>query len=208
MLGTREQAVDREMGEDVKIVDAELPAVARSKRSNQIIFLLALAILLHALLNQSVAGRPDLLKIGDKVPPFHLKIISGGKVSEVDFIGKPTLYFFYADWCPCSHRSIGHIKKARADFGEAGLALMGIGMQGSSSNLEEFARRYKLGFPVSVKGGDDVARSMGVRTTPTTLFVDEAGVVRSIFIGKIERYEQIADGLNSILRSSDTPVSG
>lgn len=208
MQSTKEQTTGREIGEGVKIVDADSPANRPSKRSNQIIFLVAMAILLHALLNQSVAGRPDLLKIGDSIPPFQLKTIGGGKVSEADFIGKPTVYFYYADWCPCSHYSIGYIKKARAEYRDAGLALMGIGMQGSSDKLEGFAKKYELDFPVSVKGGDDVARSMGVKTTPTTLFVDEAGVVRSIFVGRIERYEQISGGLNSIMKTDKAPISG
>lgn len=208
MQDTKEQTADREMGEGVQVVDADLPVSQSSKRPNQIIFLLALAILLNGLLNQSVAGRPDLLKIGDKIPPFNLPVIGGGKVSEADFSGKPTVYFYYADWCPCSHNSIGYIKEARAEYRDAGLALMGIGMQGSSDKLEGFAKKYELDFPVSVKGGDDVARSMGVKTTPTTLFVDEAGVVRSIFVGRIERYEQISGGLNSIMKTDKIPLAG
>lgn len=208
MQKTSEVTADREKGESVKVVDADVQAPQRSKRSNQIVFLLALAILLNALLNQSIAARPSLLKIGDTIPAFQMKTISGGKVSEADFLGKPSVYFYYADWCPCSHISIEYIKKARADYRDAGLALMGIGIQGSSGKLEDFAKKYELDFPVSVKGGDDVARTMGIKTTPTTLFVDEAGVVRSIYVGKIERYEQISGGLNSIMKTRNIPVAG
>jgi len=196
------------MGEGVKAVGADTPASPRFKRSNQIIALLALAILFNALLNQSIAGRPDLLKIGDKIPPFDLKVIGGQKVSEADFTGKPTVYFYYADWCPCSHSSIKYIKKAGVDYRDAGLMLMGIGIQGSSDKLQGFAEKYELDFPVSVKGGDDVARLMGVKTTPTTLFVDEAGTVRSIYVGKIERYEQISGGLSSIMKTVKASESG
>lgn len=208
MQGINEQAAGRGIGEDVKIGGVDIPANRPSKRKNQVIFLVALAILLNALLNQSIAAKPELLKIGDKIPPFQLKTIGGGAVSEKDFIGKPTVYFYYADWCPCSHISIEYIKKAQADYRDAGLALMGIGIQGSSGKLEDFAKKYELDFPVSVKGGDDVARTMGIKTTPTTLFVDEAGVVRSIYVGKIERYEQISGELNSIMKTNKAPVPG
>ena len=203
-----EQAAERETEGEVKTGDTDMSASRSSKRSNQVIVLVALAILLNGLLNISIAGRRDLLKIGDSIPPFNLIVIGGGKVSEADFVGKPTVYFYYADWCPCSHNSIGFIKKAGADYRDAGLALMGIGMQGSPDKLEGFAKKYQLDFPVSVKGGDDVARSMGVKTTPTTLFVDEAGIVRSIFVGRIDKYEQISDGLNSIMKTRNIPVSG
>ncbi len=208
MQETTERTAGRETGGSVKIAAEDLPAFHPSKRSNQIIFFLALAILLNALLNQSISGRPDLLKIGDKIPPFTLKVIGGGTVSEADFIGKPAVYFYYADWCPCSHNSIGYIKKARADYRGAGLALLGIGIQGSPDKLEGFAKKYELDFPVSVNGGDAVARSMGVKTTPTTLFVDDTGVVRSIFVGKIERYEQVSDRLDGIMKTDKAPVFG
>ncbi|MFQ5430884.1 MAG: peroxiredoxin family protein [Nitrospinota bacterium] len=208
MMNTSGQTAGRAFEEGVKSVNADRQAGGIRKRSNQTIILFALAILLNALLNQSIAGRPDLLKIGDKIPSFQLKAISGVNVSGADFVGKPTVYFYYADWCPCSHASVKYIKKARADYRDAGLAFMAIGMQGTSDKLEEFAKKYELDFPVSVKGGDDVARSMGVRTTPTTLFVDEAGVVCSIFVGKIKKYEEISDGLNSIMKTDKASISG
>lgn len=208
MLGTKEQKLNNETGEALLASESEAPAVPRSKRFNQIIVLSALAILLNALLTYSVTNRPELLKVGDTIPQFNMDVMGGGKVSETDFTGKPTVYFFYADWCPCSNQSIGKIQKAQRDYSDAGLALIGIGIQSSSGKLEGFARKYAIDFPVIVKGGDDMARSMGVKTTPTTIYVDGGGVVRSIFVGKIERYDQMTEGLNSILQNRNTPVSG
>lgn len=179
-----------------------------SNRRNQIIFFVAILILLNALLNHSIASKPELLKVGDSIPQFELKLIGGGKVTESDFAGKPAVYFFYANWCPCSHRSIGHIQKAEREHGPSGLAMMAIGIQDTSENLKEFANRYRIDFPVSVEGGDAVARSMGVKTTPTTIFVDKDGAVRSIFVGKIDEYGRLADGLGSIIKKESKSVSG
>lgn len=179
-----------------------------TKRLNHIIFFSAILILLNALLSHSIAAKPELLKVGDSIPQFELKLIGGGSVTESDFVNKPVVYFFFADWCPCSHHSIGQIQKAEREYGPSGLAIMGIGTQDTSEKLIEFANRYRIDFPVSVKGGDAVSRSMGVKTTPTTIFVDKGGIVRSIFVGRIDEYRQLTDGLESILNKRSGSVAG
>jgi len=78
------------------------------------------------------------------------------------------------------------------------LSFVGIGIQDSAEKLARFARQYQLDFPVSNVGGDGLARSVGVSVTPTTVFVGPDGVIRSIFVGKIERYNQLTDGLDAI----------
>ncbi len=173
-------------------------------RMNRIILLAAAAILLNAVYSHSITGKGvnDLLKVGDSFSDFSLETINHGTVGLDYFSGNPALFFFYADWCPCSHQSIGWIKKARADYSAVGLNVMGIGIQDKTKNLERFAVGYKLSFPVAVKDGQDLARSVGVKTTPTTFFVGSDGVIKSIYVGKIEKYEQIAEGLGSIVGSA------
>lgn len=176
---------------------------SRSKRLNQAIFLIAAIILLNGLLDHSIESRTSKkLQIGDSIPQFSLQLLSGKKVSEKDFLGKPTLYFFYAGWCPCSHQSVGWIKKAVEENKSNGLNVFYIGIQDSSDKLEEFAKTHKLTFPVAVNGGQTVASGIGVIITPTTLFVDEKGVIKSTFIGKIERSDQLENGLKSIFPSA------
>jgi peroxiredoxin len=185
-----------------------IKAAPVSNRRNHIIFFAALLILLNALLDQSIASKPELLKVSDSIPKFELKLIGGAKVTDLDFVGKPTVYFFFADWCPCSHQSIGHIQKAERDYAPSGLAMVAIGTQDTSEQLTEFAKRYQIDFPVSAEGGNDVARIMGVKTTPTTIFVDKSGIVRSIFIGRIDEYSQLTDGLEDIVKKESTLASG
>jgi len=183
-----------------------VPKEKTPNRMNRAIFLFALAIMLNALLNHSLANKPELLKIGDKLPQFQGIVMGGGNIKGSDFTGKPTVFFFYANWCPCSHETVEHVKIAGKDYAKDGLAVIGVGIQDSRGNLEKFAERHKLDFPVIVDGGDDIARSMGVRTTPTTIFVGSDGVVKSIFVGKVEQFDQLADGLESILEKEIEPV--
>lgn len=182
---------------------AEKAPVPRSKRVNQIIFLAAAAFLLNALLNQAMDSRnKKTLAPGAAMPSFSLSVMGGGEKSEKDFLGKPTLYFFYANWCPCSHESVGWVKKAYREHKAEGLAVLSVGIQDSSSNLESFAQRHNLEFPVSASGGDGLASDVGVTITPTTVLVDRDGIIRSVLVGKIEEYSQLSESLKSVLPGS------
>lgn len=186
--------------------------VSAGGRLNRAILLAALAFALNAIYNYSVASRDrynEMLKVGDKLPSFSLTLVDGSKVSLDDFLGKPTAYFFYADWCPCSHYSMSWIKKSLEDGRYSGLNVVGVGIQDSPANLKSFAERYSLGVPMSHEGGDAMAQSIGVKVTPTTVFTDAEGMIRHIFVGKIERYEQLTEGLDAILPAAGAKaVSG
>ena len=171
-------------------------------RLNQIIFLIALAIILNAFFNTSESN--DMLKIGDSIPPFTLKLMNEKEITNDDFHNKPAMYLFYANWCPCSHRSMKWIKMAVNNNSSTKLSTLGIGIQDSQKKLEEFANLHQLTFPVSTVGGKSMANSIGVKTTPTTIFADSSGIIRWIFVGRIDRYDQLEEGLKRILQPSKT----
>jgi peroxiredoxin len=173
------------------------------RRVNQIILLGALALILNALFNHFVTDASKVnktLKAGDRFPAFSFTALSGSPVSDKTFAGKPTIYYFYANWCPCSHESIQFIKKMGAENSQSGLLMLGVGIQDSPSALAQYVKTHKLEFPVVTENGQDLAREAGVEITPTTIFVDSDGIVRYVHVGKIERYEQALEGLNMILK--------
>ncbi len=172
----------------------------KAKRRNLIILLAALAIFLNGAVNffESRKNSAELIKLGTSLPEFSVKQADGSSVSSASFKGKPVIYYFFANWCPCSHASIGFVKKAAADNAQSGMTLFSVGIQDSASEFEKFAKKHDISSPVGVSGGNDVAAILGIRTTPTTLFVDANGVVQWIFIGKIEKYEAIEKGIAAI----------
>lgn len=176
-------------------------------RSNVIIALVALAIILNALFNHLVLSRSGLREViepGNRLPDFSMTLIDGRDVSNRDFLGKPAVYFFFANWCPCAHLSVKFVKRAFENYKGTSLAVYGVGIQDKRTHYGEFAKKHDIGFPVADSGGDAFAESMGIRTTPTLVFVDDKGIVRFLFLGKVERYEQIEEGLGTIMGTAST----
>ena len=147
-----------------------------------------------------------LLDVGDNMPEYSLPLLAGGEASSQKFLGKPALYYFYANWCPCSHESVANIRRAAEEGRPAGLSVMFVGIQDSQENLVKFANTHKLEFPVVAERGQTLADRVGVGITPTTVFVDKDGVIRGFFVGKVERYEQLGEGLKSIISSGRAPA--
>lgn len=180
------------------VVAEKAQAQKTTGRRNLIVLLAVLGVGLYSLFNLMVStasGRAEILKVGSQLPEFSLKYAEGKEFTNRDFAGKPTLYYFFANWCPCSHQSVDFIKQAVADNADKKLGAVGVGIQDVPKNIEAFVKRHDLKFPVGVRGGDDMAGKIGVRTTPTVLLVDSGGVIRWIHIGKVERYDQIEQGL-------------
>jgi cytochrome c biogenesis protein CcmG/thiol:disulfide interchange protein DsbE len=187
------------------------PLASKSrKRVNQIILLGALALILNALFNHFVVDSSRVnktLKAGDPFPAFSLTSIGGSPVSGKTFAGKPTVYFFFAGWCPCSHETIKWVKKIYAENEKSGLSMLGVGIQDTSTGLARFAKVHKVEFPIITEGGQSLAKDAGVEITPTTVFVDSAGIIRYVHVGKIERYEQVSEGVNNILKKPASSAS-
>lgn len=179
-------------------------------RANLIIALVALIIVLNALFNHLVMARNglrELIEPGNKLPDFTMKLIDGREVSNRDLAGRPAVYFFFANWCPCAHLSAKFIKRAFEENKGSNVAIYGVGIQDSKSRYSDFVKKHGIAFPVADRGGDGFAESMGIRTTPTLVFVDDKGIIRFYFMGKVERYEQVEKGLSTIMKAPSPTAS-
>lgn len=169
-------------------------------RLNRIILLAAAAFLLNAVATHTRPTEARLIKTGDPMASFDLVDTEGERVSMKGLLGLPVVFFFYADWCPCSHDSAAYIRRLRADNEARGVRVVAVGIQDEPADLRRFAERHSFGFPtLAGVGADDMAMEIGVMYPPTTLFVGADGLVRHVFKGKIERYAQLEEGVARML---------
>lgn len=184
-------------------------SITETFRINTIIILVSLALVLRAVLNYTPPIIP--LKVGDTAPEFSLKLKNGSdlRFSPLStFVsqdgskqekGEPTVLFFYANWCPCSNASAPFLKQASEEFTNEGVNFIGIGFQDSESDLNKFIEKYNLRFLAGVDKQQEIARSYGVSTPPTTIFINKEGKIDSIFVGKIKKYEDISERIKKII---------
>ncbi len=120
---------------------------------------------------------------------FTVQDLDGNTVKLSDYYGKPIVLNFWASWCPPCKEEMPDFDKVNAELGEDVQFLMvnmtdsqgGESVSVASSYIEENG----FTFPVLYDVDQEAAYTYGVRSLPTTYFIDEneeivAGVQGSI----------------------------
>lgn len=161
----------------------------RSRISPQLsppyLFFLALLILLASGCQR--ASNVSSLKVGDKAPPFNLKLLSGDTKDLSVYQGKGLVITFMSSWCPCSKQSIPLFKEAYAVYKDKGVEFLMIGIQDGRGKFERFVEERGIPFPAGYDKGDRIASAYGVHSPPTTVFIGRDGEVKRVFYGNIGR---------------------
>jgi peroxiredoxin len=156
------------------------------------------ALLLVAFLGACDSGRP-LLQIGEKAPPFNLQLVSGETVSLSQYAGKGLMITFMSSWCPCSNDSMPMMKKAYQDYKDD-IAFLMIGIQDGEEKFINYTKKWQVPFSAGYDEDDEIARSFGVRSPPTTIFIDKTGIVKRAFYGNIkDKSGEFSDWFKAVL---------
>lgn len=110
--------------------------------------------------------------------------------------GKPLLVNFWATWCaPCVQEMPELSELAHKDGGKT-FNVIGIGID-SPSNMQEFANKLKIAYPLYVggMGGTELSREFGNQAggLPYTVLIGADGQVRKTYLGKLKFDELRAD---------------
>jgi peroxiredoxin len=131
-------------------------------------------------------GETSALK-GQPAPEFALNDLQGKEVRLADYKGKIVVLNVFAHWCgPCRKEAPELEKDLWQAYKARDVVVLGIAtwaQDNPAKRAEEFAREFKLTFPVLVDAENKVAEMYRVRGVPTTFIIDREGVVREFVVG-------------------------
>ncbi len=163
--------------------------------SNRLLLVAFIAVVLGGC---SESG-PPLLQVGEKAPPFKLQLLSGEQVSLEQYAGKGLVVTFMASWCPCSNDSMPMMKKAYQKH-KGDINFLMIGTQDARSKFEQYTQKWSVPFSAGYDEDDQITRSFGVSSPPTTFFIDQTGIVKRAFYGNIkDKSEAFPDWIEALL---------
>jgi len=125
-------------------------------------------------------------------------VLTGKTLSLADFSGKPVVINIWASWCPgCNAEA-----RALAEFAEAHpeAAFVGINFQDSKDAARGFYDAYGWTFPSVFDPDGQIAFSLGLQGTPTTIFLDSRHREVARIVGETDE-QGFADGLAAATRS-------
>ena len=142
----------------------------------------------------TVASSGDLPRLDERpepdevfaLPPATLEGFGGGPpVDLADFRGQPLIVNFWATWCAPCVKEMPDLQEVAAQA-EGKVAFLGIDVEDAPPNAEPFVAELGITYPLAVDPRRDYARQVNNFGMPTTLFVDEDGIVRYRHTGPLD----------------------
>ena len=124
---------------------------------------------------------------GAEAPDFEVPLLDGGTVRLSEYRGRPVALNFWATWCPPCILELPLLIQAGEDYGDGaggGLAVLALNAGQTREHIEWFIEDHSLEVPpVALDPGRKVYEMYGVVGLPTTVWIDDDGVVSAVELG-------------------------
>ncbi len=138
------------------------------------------------------------LGIGYLAPNFTLGSNRASRVSLSELRGKIVILNFWASWCPPCRHEVPALQAIHHEYGPQGVVVLAVNLGEKLENVERFAHDNGISFAVWLDEDKWAGNIYGVRSIPTTYFIDQDGIIRTIQFGSMTR-EQIINHLEKLL---------
>jgi peroxiredoxin len=129
---------------------------------------------------------------------FTLKDIHGKPVALSAYRGKVVLLDFWATWCPPCRKEIPGFIELYNSYRSRGFVVIGVSMDESTSDIKQFAKRFKMNYPILVGAGrDDLEPAFGPLPLPTAFVIARDGRICARHEGLTPK-EQFAREIESL----------
>ena len=148
------------------------------------------------------------LKAGTSAPDFSLKTVDGKEMSLHLLLQRgPVLAAFYKHSCPVCQFTFPFIERLHQRYGTGDVTFLGVS-QDDSQATKEFAKNYKLTFPVVMdSNGYPASNAYGLTNVPTIFLIDTDGKIKTAFSGFDKKgLEEIAAELATRQKSAATAL--
>jgi peroxiredoxin len=166
---------------------------------------IAVAVFLALWSRQSV---PDPIGRGSVAPGFELPRVpeTGAPIALDDLRGLSVLLNCWATWCKPCDEEMPALQRLHDAPAHEGLAQLAVSTDEGSAEVEEFAARLGLRFPILWDPSKAAAEAYQAYRFPETLLIDRDGVVVERYIGPrewdsplyVERIRRLLAGAESL----------
>jgi thiol-disulfide isomerase/thioredoxin len=135
------------------------------------------------------------IEIGEKMPDFTLKDLSGADVSLAETVGanKVVAINFWASWCgPCRLEMPGFEKLYQKKHQE-GFVLLAINEDEKPDEMTTYLRDKPVTFPVLIDKDGALMKRFKVAALPTTILVNQKGEIMNVTQGLMPFFSALVE---------------
>ena len=146
---------------------------------------------------------------GSEAPDFQLEDLDGQEVSLSEFRGRPVVLNFWASWCGPCRLEMPVFQEVYTDemWKAGGLVILAVNLGESPELVQEFVDYYGLTFPILLDPRSRVGMIYNAANLPTTYFIDNSGIIRSIKRGAFTNRQALDRLIMDMVREADSQGS-
>jgi peroxiredoxin len=145
------------------------------------------------------SGTSAQIVIDSPAPDFRLKNLEGQTVSLSSFLGKPVFLNFWATTCGPCIEEMPYLQQIQNDWASKGLVFLSINIGEDTDRVKHFIQSYQYTFPVLLDSQYEVAGKYNVRYTPTSIFIDTEGKIKTDIIGAFKNKASVEKEIASLI---------
>jgi peroxiredoxin len=159
--------------------------MGKSRRKIQIVILIAVFIIGGYAIGTTLFAQNDngQLRPGDKPPAFALADLDGNVFQLSDFEGKPVIVNFWGSFCEPCVREMPEFQRQYLKWQEKGLTVLAINLSEDTLTVQNLVKRFQLDYHILRDIGRKTERSYGLRSYPTTFFIQPDGRLMEAVVG-------------------------
>ena len=143
---------------------------------------------------------PLIAAVGSSAPEFALADLDGNHHSSSDFRGRTLLLNFWATWCGPCRKDLPSLQRLQERHKGSDLAVMSV-IDGSPEQAKSLLDARRIDYPTLLDEGSSTFSSYGVMNVPTTVVIDQNGVIVSrVSAPGVLHHADISDALKAHLR--------
>lgn len=146
------------------------------------------------------------LRPGDAPPPFALPDLEGRQFKSADLAGAPAAVLFWSTWSPRSAEMLEDFKRHAAAYGDKGLKLVAINIDGENlgsaqrAAIRAYAGARALPFPVLLDEGLITFSAWGIMAHPTEVVLGRDGRIAYVLPGyPLSLREELEEAIRKVL---------
>ena len=145
-----------------------------------------ISLLVLGLLLPTVACRSAETK-GSAATDFAAVDLQGNVVKLSDYFGSIVVLNFWAIWCGPCRSEIPDLEEFYRENKDKGVIVLGVNLSESAEEVQAFIDQNELTMPMIRDEELNGAKAYGIKSIPSTYFIDREGRVRATRVGAMNK---------------------